>query len=112
MDPLSPRASESAGVLLGLDVKAAIAEAAVNLGIICTSCKQAMEGPGFEFVSIRPEAREGRPTIVIGRQFICARDECAAAREDAHSRATAVRPAGGWTAFYGEEGKEGGESGE
>lgn len=112
MDPLSPRASESAGVLLGLDAKAAIAETAINLGIICNSCKQAMEGAGFEFVSIRPEAREGRPTIVVGRQFICARKECAAAREDARTRATAVRPAGGWTAYYGEEAKGGGEEDE
>lgn len=72
-------------------------QSAIRIGIFCTSCGLEMSGPGFEFVSLRPTFKEGRPTVIEGHVFICHREECADAREKARGLATAVRPAGGWT---------------
>ena len=97
---LGPEAAEI------LDLRAA------QLGINCTSCGLEMSGPGFEFLSMRVVLRE-KPTVVEERAFICHRDDCAEAREKLRGRATAVRPAGGWSVLTGpaqveEEGKDGG----
>jgi hypothetical protein len=87
--------------ILGPQGQIMLEQAAVTLGIACTNCALPMSGPGFEFVSLRPVLRGGLPTVIDGHVFICHRDECAEAREQARQTATAVRPAGGWEVFEG-----------
>ena len=83
-------------VLLGEQATAMLEQTAIQLGINCTACGLEMSGPGFEFVSLRPTMRQGKPTVVVGKVFVCSREDCAVAREEARSKCTAVRPAGGW----------------
>jgi hypothetical protein len=82
--------------ILGEQRTMMLEQSAIRLGINCTACGLEMSGPGFEFVSLRPTFKDGRPTVIEGHAFICHREECAVARQEARDRATAVRPAGGW----------------
>lgn len=99
------RGAGNGAVLLGEQAAAMLEQTAIQLGINCTVCGLEMSGPGFEFVSLRPTMRQGNPTVVVGKVFVCGREECADGREKARSKCTAVRPAGGWeiqTAVTGE----------
>lgn len=91
----------SGGVILGDGAVAAMEEMGRRIGIICTNCGGSMEGPGFEFISLRVEQKGEKPTVIVGRTFVCGRDDCAEARETMRGKATAVRDAGGWTVFTG-----------
>lgn len=92
----APIPTDGSAQILGEQRAAMLEQSAIRIGINCTACGLEMSGPGFEFVSLRPIFRAGRPTVVEGHVFVCHREECAESREKARSRATAVRPAGGW----------------
>lgn len=100
---MSDQSAPAGGIpLLGEQAVAILEQRATQLGINCTVCGLEMSGPGFEFVSMRVEAgEEERPKVIEERAFICHREECAEAREKLRSRATAVRPAGGWEVLTG-----------
>jgi hypothetical protein len=87
--------------LLGDEAAAAIEQQALNLGITCHSCGAIMEGVGFEYVSLKAVSKDGRPTVLVRRAFICGEPDCAEAREEARKVSTAIRSAGGWSAFEG-----------
>lgn len=99
-DQSAAGATPTEGRILGEQGRAMIEQAAVALGINCTNCGLPMEGPGFEFVSLRAVFKVGdRPKVINSHVFLCGRDDCAKARDKAYAVATAVRPAGGWQVF-------------
>lgn len=95
--------SAKGAALVGEDAARALEEAARLHGVLCSSCALGMEGPGFEFLSLRTELIQGQPTVVKSIAFICDRDTCIEARQKLSESATATRPAGGWTLFIGQE---------
>lgn len=97
-EPVVPEVSAR---LLGEEAGAMLEQQATTMGIVCTSCGLEMRGPGFEFISLRPTIKAGKPTMEVGRLWICGREDCAEAREEAREKSTAVRPAGGWEVLTG-----------
>lgn len=95
--PQTPYEPPSAAPLLGQVRAEALEAVAGKIGLYCAVCGGEMSGPGFEFVALIAVMKEGHPHVEVSRTFICHRDECAAAREEGRLKATAVRPAGGWT---------------
>ena len=86
--------------LLGTDALAAKHKAGMRAGIFCSACGQAMDEPGWEYVSFRTELREGQPVCLTGRAFICGRECCTEPRRQLDQSAAARRPWAAWTIFY------------
>lgn len=89
--------------LLGTEAEEAMAEAGRRAGILCSACGEGITDDGWEYLSLHTEVRQGSPTVVISKAFICRRDTCATARAGLEQTATARRPWPGWHIFASED---------
>lgn len=87
-------------------------EAAVRIGLVCPNCGELIEaqepvqienyhgsapmvelGPAaYEYITLRPAMKGGRPGVAVEKDLICTRTQCDAAREEMDRSATAKRP--------------------
>lgn len=91
-------------VLLGPDADEALEEAGRRVGLICAGCGGPLDQQGcWEYVTLRPEVREGVPKIITSKAFICGRESCAHVRARLEQSATARRPWQPWHLFDASE---------
>lgn len=86
--------------LLGNEALEAKFEAMMKAGLFCSSCGQAMNEPGWEYVSVRTDIREGIPVVISGVAYICPRECCTEARAQLEKSAAGRRPWAPWHIFY------------
>lgn len=96
--PPQPPPTEGA-ILLGGEAAEAREQLAKRAGIICSACGQPMNGDGWEYVTLHTDVREGMPTVVAGRAFICGRPSCTEPRAEMEQNSAARRPARPWHVF-------------
>lgn len=84
----------SPAVLLGAEK--AIEEAAQKIGLVCAACGEEFPDdfapPGFEYVTLIPQDRDGRTTVRAVQNIVCSRPACAEERAELDSIAMFRRP--------------------